>query len=77
MKTLQTNYSTEYELELSPSCKLVGTRYITDMKFGSNLSLDYVEHSPDSWYSNSETSIDIDKEKAEDIIHLLKLFYDL
>lgn len=76
MKTLQTDYSTEYELELSPSCKLVGTRYNTGT-LGSSLSLDYVEHSPDSWYSNSETSIDIDKEKAEEIIHLLKLFYDL
>lgn len=37
-----------------------------------NVWLEYIEHSPDPWYGNTETSIDIDKETAIKIVKALK-----
>ena len=35
------------------------------------VSLEYVEHSPDAWYSDRDTSIDIDQDKAQEIVDFL------
>lgn len=57
---------TEHIVEITPTCKFSMTRYenigITDV------CIEYVEHSTDHWNSDSETSIDIDKEMAKKII---------
>lgn len=34
-------------------------------------SLEYVEHSPDAWYSDSSKSVDIDQTKAQEIVDFL------
>jgi len=66
---LQKGLSVEEKiLEISKTCRFELTKYTG---FGSSLTLDYVEHSPAHGYSDSETSIDIDKEKAEEIIAFL------
>ena len=60
---------TETKVILSKSCELVRTVYGGDFK--DDISLDYVEHSSDPYYSDNETSIDISKEAAIDMIKLL------
>jgi len=57
-------------LELSPTCKLVRTVYGEGIK--PDISLDYTEHSPDGWYSDTETSIDLDEVSAQAIIGFLE-----
>lgn len=39
--------------------------------------LQYVEHSPDHWYGDTETDIDIDREKAVEIVDFLKKHFKL
>jgi hypothetical protein len=48
------------ETKLSNSCKLKS-------EFGM-LTLEYTEHSPDPWYSSTETCVEIEKEKAIELI---------
>lgn len=63
-------------LDLSGSCRLELTTY-GDVAHRS-VSLDYTEHRPDAWYSDHETSIDLDAPKAREIIAFLhKAFPEL
>ena len=48
------------KLILSRNCEIVS-------EYGV-LTLDYIERSQDPWYSSTETSIEIEKEKAIEII---------
>ncbi|WP_163372894.1 hypothetical protein [Endozoicomonas acroporae] len=59
------------ELKITETCKLV--RY----EYSKEVSLEYVEHSPDSWYSDNETSIDLDKAMAEKIVTMLRKVYSI
>ena len=45
--------------------------------FSPEITLEYVEHSSDSWYPNNDTSLVIDKEKAIEIIKFLEESFDL
>jgi len=58
----------EEKFHIEGSCNLVVTKW---QGIAPDVTLDYIEHSPDSWYSNTETSCDIDKEKAIGIIQFL------
>lgn len=60
----------EQKLEIGLDCCLVETTYGEDYK--PDISLDYIEHSPDHWYSDNETSIDISQAKAREIIAFLQ-----
>ena len=57
-------------LKLSGSCEFTLTTY--EGTEHRDLCLEYTEHSTDHWHSDSETSIDLDVEKAADIIAFLK-----
>jgi len=50
------------------SARLVHTTYGPGIE---DVALEYVEHSPDAWYSDHTTSIDIDAERARQIIAFL------
>lgn len=63
----------ETKVELSSSCEFILTEY--EESDTSHVSLDYQERSPDGYYSDSETSIDISKPEAEMIIELLLKAY--
>lgn len=47
--------------------------------FGDNkdVYLTYVEHSPDPWYSDVETNVDIEREDAIKIIEFLRREFDI
>lgn len=59
-------------LELYHSCRLE----VTHWNWGTECELNYTEHSPDHWYGDSETTIDIDKETASAIIAFLSKFVE-
>ena len=59
----------ETKVELSSNCEFVLTEY--EGSVNTSVSVDYTERSPDGYYSDSETSIDIAKPEAEMIIELL------
>jgi hypothetical protein len=63
------------ELKLTPSCKLTYTNY--ENIFVKDVCLEYVEHSSDHWHSDSETSIDIDRKMAIDIIKFLMMAHEI
>ena len=63
----------EYVLELSGLCKIVAT----DWNWGKEVCLEYIERSPDRWHSDAETSIDIDKEMAQNIVGFLKKHFEI
>jgi hypothetical protein len=63
-------------VELSGSCRFELTEY-EGGDFEPTLTLDYTEHSSDGWYSDNETSIDIDKDTAIAIISVLQKAYKL
>lgn len=63
------------KLEIGHDCHLevqhfegIPTRYV---------SLEYVEHSPDAWYSDSNKSIDLDSTKAREIVDFLRKHFNL
>ena len=56
---------TETQIELSGSCRFTLTTY-KDVRI--DVCLDYTEHSSDHWYSDSETSIPLDADKAREIV---------
>jgi len=57
------------QVEIGATCHLTSTVY----SGGSmDVYLDYIEHSADHWHSDTETSLDIDKDKAVEIINFLK-----
>ena len=60
----------EKRLEImSSNCAFVLTEYEgSDLK---DLSLDYIERSPDGYYSDSETSLDVCEHDAKKIVELL------
>lgn len=63
----------ELKLEINKNCWL--TKYIYDNPEGTtylpdNIYLTYIEHSPDHWYSDTETDIELDATT----IHNLKTF---
>ena len=62
----------ETKLELSPTCAFILYEY--DETFPTSLALEYVERSPVYHYSDTETSIEITKEQAGQIVLLLQKF---
>ena len=58
-------------VKLATSCELILTEYSTGAK---DLALDYTEHATNHWGSDTETSIALDKHKAQEIIALLQKF---
>jgi hypothetical protein len=65
---------TQKKLELSSSCEFELFEYSNGE---INLSLDYVEHATDHYSSDNTTSIDIDRDKAKEIIDFLLAAYNL
>jgi len=61
----------ETKLELIPTCAFVLHEYEV---FPMHLLLEYTEHSADHWHSDTETSIEITKEQAGQIVLLLQKF---
>lgn len=61
-------------LKISSSCRLVFSEWYSKEH---PVCLEYIEHSPDSWYSDTETSIDIDKEMAQNIVQFLKKHFEI
>ena len=51
-------------VKISHTCEFVANKY----SWGTDVSLDYVEHSTDHWNSDRETSHDIDVAMASKII---------
>ena len=64
----------EKVIELTSSCRLTLNTFES---FAPILELEYTEHACDYWSSNTETTVDIDKEKAAEIIELLKEAYGI
>ena len=60
---------TESRIELSPSCRIVRVVYAHDTP--PDLYLEYIEHSSDHWFSDTETLVNIDDKTAKEIIDLL------
>lgn len=59
---------TERRVEIYPGCSLVATEWT----YHSDVALEYVERSPDPWYSDTVTSVDIDREMAARIVEFLR-----
>jgi hypothetical protein len=56
------------EYNISPFCRFELDVYDA---FPSTLELVYTERSPDPWYSDTETCVDIDEDIAEGIVNFL------
>lgn len=63
------------QIEIGSTCHLTKTEYGENIS--PDVSLDYIERSNDHWYSPTETSLDIDKEKAIEIVNFLKDAFDI
>lgn len=61
----------ETKAQITPTCHFELVEWET---FPAVLTLDYTEHSPAHGYSDTETSVDISKEQAQQIIELLQRF---
>lgn len=61
----------ERSLEISNSCRLTATIY---ENLEADVYLNYMEHSPDSWYSNTETCHSLDPRKIRQLIEFLTPF---
>ena len=57
--------------DLKNKLELTGSCWFEDYGYG-DICLCYIEHATDHWNSDSETTVDIDKEKAEKIIGWLQ-----
>ena len=57
------------KIALGPSCHFVATCYGNGIR---DVALEYTEHSPDSWYSDREISLDIDRATAMEIVQFLR-----
>jgi hypothetical protein len=64
----------EHRVEIAHDVALVVNTWES---FPTTVELEYVEHSPDAWYSDTNTSVDIDRETAERIIAALKAAFDI
>lgn len=60
-------------IKLSATCEINLSEY-ADGARTKEVTLDYFERSSDHWYSDTETSVNIDKAKAKEIIALLQEF---
>ena len=58
------------KLEIGNGCQLKYYKWC-------GVSLCYTEHQADSWYTNTETEVDIDKDKAVEIVAWLCDKYNL
>lgn len=65
-----------HELELSGGCKMVFSSFASN-RLCDDCTLDYVERSPAHGYSDTDTSIDIDKDKAIEIVNALKSHFKI
>lgn len=65
----------EKKVELSGSCSISIITY--EGCLCTDVTLEYTECSPDAWYDDTEISIDIDEEKAVEIIKALKEAFEL
>jgi len=63
----------EHILDLGSNCKIIAT----DWNWGKEVCLEYTERSPDHWHSDTETSIDIDKEMAQNVVEFLKKHFEI
>ena len=59
----------ETKLEIGRSLYLIKNEYET---IPTDVGFEFTEHSPDSYYSDTVTDVDIDREKAIEIINFLK-----
>ena len=62
------------KLNIGNSCRLIAN-YISDMQ--PDVAIEYTEYSTNHWNSDTETSINIDKNKAIEIIEFLKKHFDV
>ena len=60
----------ETQVEIGSTCHITKTEYGENVE--PSITLDYIEHSSDHYHSDNETSLDIDKEKAIEIIKFLQ-----
>jgi hypothetical protein len=61
----------ETKLQITPTCYFELSEYES---FPATLTLDYTEHSPAHGYSDTDTTVDISKGKAAEIIAFLQRF---
>lgn len=61
------NYDNRHQLHISKSCWLEWWDWDNPM-----VTINYVEHSPDPWYGDSETDVDITRDEAIEIIKFLR-----
>jgi hypothetical protein len=61
-------------LKLAPSVHLEAQH---GESFPTQVTLEYIEHSPDPWYSDSEVSLDLPSDKAKEIVEFLVHHYQL
>ena len=59
----------ETKLEIGRSLYLIKNEYET---IPTDVGFEFTERSPDSYYSDTVTDVDIDREKAIEIINFLK-----
>ncbi len=59
---------------ITPDCYLEYNHYVGTY---STTSLCYTEHSPDPWYSDTHTEIELDKDTACNIIRFLMAKLDI
>lgn len=64
IKETQINGYKETILEIDDSTSFSFT------EFDNKVDLNYIEYSPDAWYSDHETTISIDESQAKDIIRV-------
>ena len=69
IKKKKKNGYKETKLEISHKVNL------SFSEFDDRVSINYIEESPDSWYSDNECSIDIDSTQAKDIIRMFVKMY--
>jgi len=46
-------------------------------EWGREMTVEYIEAQHDSYYSDSQESVDLTKEKAQEIVELLTRFFNL
>ncbi|NOU20413.1 MAG: hypothetical protein HOO93_01250 [Methyloglobulus sp.] len=62
------------KINIGNGCCLTAN-YISGMQ--PDVAIEYTEYSTDHWHSDTETSIDIDKNKAIEIAEFLKKHFDV
>jgi hypothetical protein len=58
-----------YTLNITDNFYITRNVYLT---VPDDVYFTYIEHSPDPWYSDSETDVDIDRDQAIQIIDFLR-----